>query len=123
VVLGLGGAGNDASAHAEARRLAASLQVASEEALVADRSIALSWDAEGYSFVVGSAGGWAAHTAPSLGERHALPDDISLAVDSEAQPFPINENTSLSVTFSGGTQSWIVRFDGVGATIAEVTGG
>lgn len=123
VVLGLGGAGQAQSAQAEARRLAASIQLASDEALVADRALALSWDAEGYSFVEWSGGGWQPHRSAGLGERHSFSEEISLSADSETAPLPIGENAPLNLTLKAGGQSWSVRFDGINANAAPVVGG
>lgn len=123
LVLGLGGAASSPSAHAEARRLAASIQLASEDALMTGRSVALNWDADGYSFVVRNSDAWAPYDAAALGERHALPAETSLASDSEALPLPISENAPFAVTLTAASQSWVVRFDGVNTVVMPAAGG
>ena len=124
-VIGLGGAGQGASAQAEARRLAASIQLASDEAMVTDRSLALSVDGKGYSFVEWNAEAreWQPHKAEDLGQRHELPDEMSIAGAGEEGPVPIGESAPLALTVSTGSQSWQVRFDGINAAAAPAAGG
>jgi general secretion pathway protein H len=126
-VIGLGGAGQGASAKAEARRLAASIQLAADEALVADRPLALQWDAEGYSFVRWEPRRreWQPHNG-QFGGRHDLPDEMSLASESDALPFRLDEGAgqgSLALTLTAGSQIWRVEFDGLTAATAPAIGG
>ena len=116
-VFGLGGASRGATVQAEAQRLAASVQLASDEALVTDRRLALQWDGRGYSFVQWDGGDWQPHSAPSLGERHELPDAMALAGDSGDDLVPIGAAAASPVgfTLSAGEQSWRVQFDGLNA--------
>jgi general secretion pathway protein H len=124
-VLGLGGAGQGASAQAEARRLAASIQLASDEAMVSDRSLALSWDGKGYSFVEWNPERkeWQPHKAADLGERHELPDEMSLTGASSNLPVPIGESAPVALTVTTGSQSWQVRYDGINAAAARAAAG
>jgi general secretion pathway protein H len=123
-VIGLGGIGEGASAQAEARRLAASIQLAADEALVADRPLALQWDAEGYSFVRWNPQRqeWQPHDA-AFGERYELPDEISLASESDELPLRIDEGSAGALTIRAGSQSWRVDFDGLNAAAAPAAGG
>ena len=124
-VIGLGGAGQGASAQAEARRLAASIQLASDEAMVTDRSLGLNWDGNGYSFVEwnAEAGEWQPHKAEDLGARHELPGEMSITGASEEGPVPIGESAPDAITVTTGLQSWHVRFDGINAAAAPAAGG
>ena len=124
-VLGLGGAGQGASAQAEARRLAASIQLASDEAMVTDRSLALNWDGKGYSFVEWNSQSkeWQPHKAADLGGRHELPDEMSLTGESPDGPMPIGESAPAALTVTTGSQSWQVRFDGINAAAAPAAAG
>jgi general secretion pathway protein H len=126
-VLGLGGAGRGQSAQAEARRLAASIQLASDEALVTERALALNWDGEGYAFVQWDArrNRWQ-RAGTALGGRHDLPEEMTLAADSQDGPVRIGESGAaapVSLTITAGSQSWQVRFDGLNATAAPAAGG
>lgn len=124
-VFGLGGASRGATVQAEAQRLAASVQLASDEALVTDRRLALRWDGRGYSFVQWDGAEWQPHQAESLGERHELPAAMALAGDSSADLVPIGEaaNSSIAFTLSAGEQSWRVQFDGLNAAAVPATDG
>jgi general secretion pathway protein H len=124
-VLGLGGAGQGASAQAEARRLAASIQLASDEAMVTDRSLALSSDGKGYAFVEWNADSreWQPHKATDLGQRHELPAEMSLTGATSDAPVPIGESAPAAFTITTGSQSWQVRYDGINAAAAPAAGG
>jgi general secretion pathway protein H len=123
-VIGLGGIGEGASAQSEARRLAASIQLAADEALVADRPLALQWDAEGYSFVRWDSKRqeWQPHDA-AFSARYELPDEISLASESDDLPLRIDEGSAAALTVRAGSQSWRVNFDGLNAAAAPAAGG
>jgi general secretion pathway protein H len=117
-MIGLGGAGEGAGAQAEARRLAAAIQRASDEALVTDRMVALSWDAEGY--------GLQTQGGAEAGERYRLPADVSLSGDNGRLPVPVGPeaaSTPVALTVTSGSESWRVRYDGLTAAAAPVTGG
>ena len=124
-VFGLGGASRGATVQAEAQRLAASVQLASDEALVTDRRLALRWDGRGYSFVQWNGGEWQPHQAESLGARHELPAAMELAGDSREDIVPIGEAAGASVDFtvSAGEQSWRVQFDGLNAAAVPAIDG
>lgn len=123
-VLGLGGTSRGAGTQTEAHRLAESIQLAADEAMVTERTVALDWDVEGYSIVEWSAadGGWRPMEAGGFGGRHQLPPDISLEGMSEA-PVPIGENRTLEFTVSGDPTSWNVRFDGLNTEAAPANSG
>ncbi len=123
-VLGLGGSGRGVGVQAEAQRLASSIQLAADEAIVTDRKLALMWDGEGYSFVHWSsqANAWQDNEAAGLGGRHDLPDRVSLT-GNKPSPARIGENDALELTLSGDSESWSIRFDGLNATTAQATDG
>ncbi len=125
-VLGLGGADRSSSTQAEAQRLAASIQVAADEALLAEQPAALAFDEEAYWFVEWDPvrRKWQAHDRPDLGTRHELPERISLSSDSPGRPVTIGGGSAdgaIAFTMAGGSRSWRVRFDGLNA-LAEPSG-
>ena len=127
-VLGLGSAGRNASVQAEARRFAASIQLAADEALVTDRRLGLGWDGEGYSFLEWNSaqGQWQPHGSGDLGGRHELPDAISLAGDTRDGPVPLGDGVTgdpIVFTFTGGSDRWNVRFDGLNAAAVPASRG
>ena len=124
-VFGLGAASRGDTVQAEAQRLAASVQLASDEALVTDRRLALQWDGRGYSFVEWTGGEWQPHEAASLGERHELPAEMALGGDAGEDLVPIGEAASgpVGFTVSEGGESWRVQFDGLNAAAVPATDG
>ena len=127
-VLGMGSAGRNASVQAEAQRFAASIQLAADEALVTDRRLGLGWDGEGYSFLEWNSGQgqWQPHGSADLGGRHELPDEMSLEGASSEGPVPIGDGVAgepVVFTFTGGSDRWNVRFDGLNAAAVPASRG
>ena len=127
-VLGLGGAAQGAGVQAEAQRLAASLELAADEAMVNDATLALSWDDLGYSVVRwnAEAKAWEPHLPGDLGTRHDLPAEIRLASTAAEPPLRIGApGPKGSAEFTLGTPelAWRVQFDGLEAAAAPASGG
>lgn len=124
-VLGLGGAASGATVQAEAQRLAASLELAADEAMVNDATLALSWDDLGYSVVRWNAGAkdWEPHLPGELGTRHDLPSEIRIAAGAAEPPLRIGEQSlkgSAQFVLDGADRAWSVQFDGLEAAVAPV---
>ena len=124
-VLGLGGADRNVGLQAEAQRLAASLQLAADDALVSDRPVALSTNSESYSFIQWNSERrqWQEHQAIELAGRHELPKSVRFHPARPGRPSLIAEGTLLVITLSSGSGSWQVRFDGLNANAAPAPGG
>ena len=117
-VLSVGPTARSSTLQAEAQRLAASIQRASDEALIADRAAALSWDESRYAFVEwdGEARRWQPRQEASA---HELPDDMILAAQGGEAPAAIGEAAGpLQFTLTEGARSWRVSYDGLNAVAA-----
>lgn len=120
-VLAVGTGGGGVRAEAEARRLAARLQLAADETMVTDRAIAFAPEADGYSFITWdtAARAWRPDPIAELGERHALPGGMKLATDIGARALPIGADGAggpMRARLTGGDRAWTIAFDGTGAT-------
>lgn len=115
VVLGMGN-GSDRQAEIEAKRLAARLTLAADEAMVSDRALGLAWDRTGYRFVAEQNGAWRDDDASAL-EPHRLGQKVTLTASSRS-PLPIGEGTPGEFRLSSARGRWIVHFDGATATAA-----
>ncbi len=125
-VLGLGGADRGASAQAEAQRLAASIQVAADEALVTDRAAALVLGGDGYAFMAWDPASrtWKDHDRPDLAAHHDLADGIGVTSDVRANPLPLLEGAgAYRFTITSRSESWTVLFDGLNAAAAPANNG
>ena len=125
-VIGLGSADRSATAEAEARRLAASIQLAADEALIADRPAALSWDGDGYAFLVWdpAAAEWRGHEGVDLAERHDLAGDIVLGSETAPGPVALGDHAvPVRFTVTAGGESWRVEYDGLTAAAAPGSNG
>lgn len=127
-VLGLGGAARGATVQAEAQRLAASLELAADEAMVNDATLALSWDDLGYSVVRWNAEAktWEPHLPGDLGTRHDLPAEIRLATNAGEPPLRIGERSrkgAAEFTLDSPDRAWRVQFDGLEAAVAPAPSG
>ena len=119
-VLVLGG-GHGASGQVEARRLAARVQLAADDAMVSDRVTAIIADAHSYGFVQWDAArrGWRPSTIAQLAERHALPAGLTLETPADGAPTPLNDSAPQGriVLLRGGGRQWGIGFDGLTAHI------
>jgi len=119
--LGTGQNGND---QAEARRLAARLQLASDTAMVSDRALAVSITPRSYAIVERDDGArnWQATTLAGLGETRTLPRGTTLSTDAGTTVLPLSadaDGQGFSLTLTRGQSHWTVDFDGMNARLAD----
>ena len=125
-VLGLGGVNRGASAQAEAQRLAASIQLAADEALVTDRAAALVLDSGGYAFLAWDPASrtWKDHERLDLAARRDLADGVEVTSDLPANPLPLTDGgVAYHITVTSRSESWTVLFDGLNAAAAPANDG
>ena len=125
-VLGLGGVDRGTSAKAEAQRLAASIQVAADEALITDRPAALVLAPDGYAFVAWDPASrtWKDHERPGLADRRDLADGIEVTSDMPANPLPLTGGAgAYRLTVTSRSERWTVLFDGLNAAAAPASDG
>lgn len=111
------GSGNGRTTEAEARRLAARLELAGDEAMVTGRTIGFDWDNGAYRFVVWKNGKWQDDPAPAL-EPHDLPGGLSLTGEGKG-PVVVGADgggnpIALRLAAAKGAP-WKIAFDGVQA--------
>jgi general secretion pathway protein H len=110
------GSGTNRNAEVEARRLAARLELAGDEAMVTGRTIALAWDHDSYRFVTWRSDKWQDDTVTAL-EPHTLPSGLQLETD-EKSPVIVGADgggTPMALKLVGKNQGWSVAFDGAAA--------
>lgn len=125
-MLGLNATDRDTRAEAEAVRLARSLSLGTDEAMLSGTPLALVWDAGGYSFVAWSAADaqWGPADQNTLSRRHDLRAPVALSLSGEtAGPVLIaSSGIGQEIEFQFGAASgnsslrWIVAFDGFSAS-------
>lgn len=120
VVLAMGPAGRGGS-EGEARRLAARLSLAADEAMVTDRVIGFQWTRDGYRFVDWQGGRWVPDPAPAL-EDYKLPGGLRFD-DGRVDPVVVGADgggtpLALHLGRGDGARGWSVRFDGADARVA-----
>ncbi len=116
VALGIG-TGTGRTTEAEARRLAARLELAGDEAMVTGRTIGFQWDKGSYRFLDWKDGAWRPDPAPAL-EPHDLPS--GLALDGGGKDVVVvgadGGGTPFGLRLAGGKgRPWAIAFDGVQA--------
>lgn len=120
VTLGIGAANRKPSVETEARRLAARLQAAADDAMLGDRLVAFTAEPHGYGFAtIGPQGKLAPRTDAALAP-HTLPAGIVLRLDTRP-PVVLGVDGSgkpIGATIENGSQRWIVHYDGLTATAA-----
>ncbi len=120
VTLGIGSATRAPSVESEARRFAGRLQAAADDAMLGDRMIALTADANGYGFTRVGADGVIPKGTPKI-DYHQMPSGIDVTLDI-APPFILGLDgggRTLTATVDGGGQRWVVRYDGLTATAVK----
>lgn len=118
VTLGIGSISREPTVESEARRLAAMIQGASDDAMLGDRIVAFTVDGSGYAFSTWSGRGWVA------GERHPVPAGMTVTLDVRP-PVVLGSDGSgqpLTARLSTTGQDWLVRYDGLTATALPVPG-
>lgn len=122
LVLGTNLAGRDRRVETEAVRLAARLEMAVDEGLVARVPLALFWTAGGYEFRRWDGSGWQVTASAGLA-AHALPAALVLRrQDGESGPVVVAEDglgAAVALEISGAGAVWRVAFDGFSSDAAR----
>lgn len=119
VTLGIGAATRAPSVESEARRFATRLEAAADDAMLGDRMVALTVDAGGYGFARVAADGMIPTGTPRI-DYHRLPAGVAMTL-SAAPPLVLGldgVSKPLTATLANGDGGWIVRYDGLSATVA-----
>lgn len=117
------GSGRGMNGQAEARQLAARLQLAADQSMISDESVALALEKDGYRFVEWDQvrGEWGRKTNDVLSERKSLPEGMSLRSEDARSLLPLGADAAgqaFSLTLSSEARSWRVEFDGMTARMA-----
>lgn len=122
VSLGIGSVTRAPSVETEARRLAARLQAAADDAMLGDRMVAFTAQRNGYGFAtIGTGGAMIARTDDAFG-FHKLPGGITVTLDTRP-PVLLGVDGAgkpMSAVIEGGSQRWLVVYDGLTATAAPL---
>ncbi len=105
------------SVESEARRLATRLQAAADDAMLGDRTIAMTVEPHGYGFATISGGTMVPRKDEGLG-FHTLPEGMVVTLDAKP-PVILGVDGSgqpLTAVVESGKQRWIVTYDGMTAT-------
>lgn len=109
--------GPSETAEEEARKLAARLAFAIDEALSTGTSLRFEPSPEGYRFTRFRADGWREAAIPSLAAR-TLPRGIAFAEDLFVRLIDADAtSTPFTLTLRGDDAAWRVRFDGLNAVV------
>ncbi len=120
LVLSIGDGRRDQEAHAEIRRIATVLTLASEEALLQGREIGVLFDTEGYrfyTFVFTEEGGyWQPYTEDRLLRERTFPEGFYLSLEVEGQFLSLDPDPKFIVPqvklwSSGCLTPFILRFE------------
>lgn len=108
----------------EAGRLAQRLRLAADDVRVAERPLALAWDAHGYGFVARDAksGRWRPDRVAQLGARRELPAGMTLAIADAPSPIPIAPDGAgppIDAHLRTTTAGWTIAFDGLDAVASD----
>lgn len=114
-------AGGPARGQAEARRLEARLQLAADESMISDHSVALDLGSASYGFVEwdDAKSIWRPSSSAQLAERHQLPGGMTLASSDGRRLIPLGSDGAagdVALMLSAGGQHWSIVFDGLTAT-------
>lgn len=117
VTLGIGAVTRAPSVETEARRLATRLQAAADDAMLGDRMIVFTAEKHGYGFaVMDGEGEIEPRTDDALG-FHEVPAGMVVTLDARP-PVMLGVDGSgqrLTATIDGGSQRWMVLYDGITA--------
>ncbi|MHA6722505.1 prepilin-type N-terminal cleavage/methylation domain-containing protein [Sphingomonas sp. RS2018] len=120
VTLGIGAATRAPSVESEARRFANQVEAAADDAMLGDRMVALTVDDSGYGFVKVASDGSVPQGTPKLA-WHTLPGGVAMTLD-QRPPLVLGidgVSKPLVATLVAGAQTWVVRYDGLTATVAR----
>lgn len=120
-VLAMSG-GRDGNGQAEAQRLLARVQLAADEAMIGDRSLALSVTPTSYAVMERNDAGlsWQPTTLGGLNDVHKLPAGMQLSAQPDAALLPLDADAAgrpFALTLGRGAQHWTVSFDGMRARL------
>ena len=118
VTLAIGSASRAPSVESEARRFATRIEAAADDAMLGDRMVALTVDDSGYGFVKVASDGVVPRGTPKL-DYHQLPGGVAMTLD-QAPPLVLGldgASKPLTATLVNREQRWIVRYDGLTATV------
>jgi len=122
VTLAIGSASRAPSVESEARRFAARLEAAADDAMLGDRMVALTVDESGYGFFKVASDGRVPQGTPKL-DYHQLPGGVEMIL-SAAPPLVLGMDGAskpLTATIANGEQRWVVRYDGLTATVLRAS--
>jgi general secretion pathway protein H len=119
------GSGHDGSGPAEAQRLLARIQLAADEAMISDRSLALAVAPTSYAVLERSDAGasWQPTTLAGIDDIHKLPSGMQLSAPPAGELLPLDAAAAgrpFAVTLVRGDQRWTVSFDGMRARLDAV---
>lgn len=120
VTLGIGAATRAPSVESEARRFANRLESAADDAMLGDRMVALTVDDSSYSFVKVASDGSVPQGTPKL-DHHVLPSGMAMTLD-QRPPLVLGidgVSKPLTAVLAAGAQQWVVRYDGLTATVTR----
>lgn len=117
VALSVGSVTRAPSVESEARRLAARLQAAADDAMLGDRLTAFTVEEHGYGFATVNGKTLIPRTGDAFG-FHRLPGGmvVSLSVRPPVVLEVDGSGTPMSAIVESGKQRWLVSYDGVSAT-------
>lgn len=123
-LLAIGRGDRGRSGTIEAGRLAQRLRLAADDVRVAERPLALAWDAHGYRFVARDAksGRWRPDRIAQLGTRRDLPAGMTLAIADGPSPIPIAADGTgppIEARLRSGAAGWTIAFDGLDAAVND----
>ncbi len=114
--------GHDGNGQAEAQRLLARVQLAADEAMIGDHSLALSVTPTSYAVLERSEAGlaWQPTTLGGLDDVHKLPPGMRLSAPPDGLLLPLDANAAgqpFALTLDRDAQHWTVSFDGIRARL------
>ena len=119
-VLSIGAADRGGGAETEARRLAARIGLAADEALIEGRSVMLAWDERGYSL---TGDGVPTDGLTASSERHDLGANLKLSGPAARGSVMISESGDgrpVAFLISDSDREWRVDFNGLDASAARI---
>ena len=116
------GSGRDGNGQAEAQRLLARVQLAADEAMISDRSLAIAVTPTSYAVLERTDAGraWQPTTLGGLDDVHQLPAGMRLAAPPDGALQPLDADAAgrpFAITLGRGAQHWTISFDGMRARL------
>jgi general secretion pathway protein H len=119
VTLGIGAATRAPTVETEARRLAARLQAAADDAMLGDQMVAFTVEEHGYGFSSFAEGQLVPRRDAAFG-YHELPGGMVMTLNVKPPVVlgPDGAGEPLSAVIESGKQRWKVYYDGITATVS-----